>query len=222
MERMIVEFESKEKMFESLCYKVIEDLKEAINTNGTATLLVSGGSTPKPLFKLLNQCELDWEKVTIGLVDERYVNNTSEFSNENLVVNNLVTNKAKKATFVPMVFNSEDENLNLGTVKKAYKVFENPTVVLLGMGDDGHTASIFPNDEASILANSTSEFIATTNAPNFPYKRITCTTTLLKNAKHTYLLFTGENKKIVLSEAKDNKYPIGELLDTIETVYFTK
>jgi 6-phosphogluconolactonase len=219
---MIVEFESKEKMFESLCSKIIEDLKEANNSNGTATLLVSGGSTPKPLFQLLNQCELDWEKVTVGLVDERYVNNTSEFSNENLVCNNLITNFAKKATFVPMVFNSEDENLNLEMVKKSYKVFENPTVVLLGMGDDGHTASIFPNDEASNLANSTSELIAITNAPNHPKRRITCSTSLLKNAKHTYLLFTGENKKVVLEEAKDKKYPIGEFLNSIEAVYFTK
>lgn len=219
---MILEFESKEKMFESLCSKVIEDLKEAINTNGTATLLVSGGSTPKPLFQLVNQSELDWEKVTIGLVDERYVNNTSEFSNENLVINNLVTNLAKKATFIPMVFHSENENLNLDMVKKAYNVFENPTVVLLGMGDDGHTASIFPNDEASTIANSTSELIAITNAPNHPKRRITCSTFLLKNAKHTYLLFTGENKKVILEEAKEKNYPIGEFLDTIDTVYFTK
>ena len=57
---MILEFETKEKMFESLCNKVIEDLKEAINTNGTATLLVSGGSTPKPLFHLMNQCESNY------------------------------------------------------------------------------------------------------------------------------------------------------------------
>lgn len=219
---MIHEFESKEIMFEFLCNKVIEDLKEAIKTKGTSTLLVSGGSTPKPLFQLLNQCELDWEKVTVGLVDERYVNNTSEFSNENLVTNNLLTNQAKKASFVPMVFNSENENLNLEMVKNAYKVFENPTVVLLGMGDDGHTASIFPNDETSTIANSTSELIAITNAPNHPKRRITCSTLLLKNAKHTYLLFTGDNKKVILEEAKDKKYPIGEFLDTIETVYFTK
>jgi 6-phosphogluconolactonase len=219
---MILEFETKEKMFESLCNKVIEDLKEAINTNGTATLLVSGGSTPKPLFHLMNQCELDWEKVTIGLVDERYVNNTSEFSNENLVINNLVTNLAKKTTFIPMVFNSENESLNLEMVKKAYKVFENTTVVLLGMGDDGHTASIFPNDEASILATSTSELIAITNAPNHPKKRLTCSSSLIKNAKHIYLLFTGENKKVILEEAKEKNYPISEFLDTIDTVYFTK
>ena len=68
------------------------------------------------------------------------------------------------------------------------------------MGDDGHTASIFPNDEASILANSTSELIAITNAPNHPKRRITCSTFLLKNAKHTYLLFTGDNKKVILEE----------------------
>jgi len=150
------------------------------------------------------------------------VNNTSEFSNENLVINNLVTNLAKKATFIPMVFHSENENLNLEIVKKAYNVFENPTVVLLGMGDDGHTASIFPNDEASTIANSTSELIAITNAPNHPKRRITCSTFLLKNAKHTYLLFTGENKKVILEEAKEKNYPIGEFLDTIDTVYFTK
>jgi len=222
MERMILEFESKEVLFQSLCDKVIEDLKEALNKNGTATLLVSGGSTPKPLFQLLCQCELAWENISIGLVDERYINNTSEFSNENLVVNNLVTKLAKKATFVPMVFHSENEDLNLELVKKAYSIFKHPDVVLLGMGDDGHTASIFPNDAASELVNSTSELIAITNAPNFPYRRITCTTTLLKNAKHTYLLFTGENKKAILEKAEEKKYPIGEFLNTIEAVYFTK
>ena len=219
---MILEFETKEKMFESLAIKVIEDLNEAVKTKGKATLLVSGGSTPKPLFQLLNQYELDWEKITIGLVDERFVNNTSEFSNENLVVNNLLTNRAKKATFVPMVFNAESEDLNLELVKKAYNIFENTTVVLLGMGDDGHTASIFPNDEASVIANTTLETIAFTNSPNHPKRRITCTTSFLKKASHTYLLFTGENKKTVLEEAKEKKYPIGVFLNTIESVYFAK
>lgn len=218
----MLEFESKGKMFESLCNKVQKDLTQAIKTHGNATLLVSGGSTPKPLFQLLNECELDWEKVTIGLVDERFVNNTSKFSNENLVMNNLIINKAEKATFIPMVLNSLDEKSNLELVKKAYLIFEYPSVVLLGMGDDGHTASIFPDDEASDFANSTKELIAITNAPNHPKKRITCSTSLLKNAQFTYLLLTSENKKVVLNEAKDKKYPIGEFLDTIETVYFTK
>jgi 6-phosphogluconolactonase len=219
---MMHEFNTKEELFSALCNQVVADLQQAIEKKGKATLLLSGGSTPKPLFLLLNQVDLDWKKVTIGLVDERFIANTSEFSNENLLVNNLLINKAKSATLVPMVFHSGNQEKNLQLASVAYTVFEKATVVLLGMGDDGHTASIFPNDAASELACKTTDILANTNAPNHPTNRITCTTHFLKKAKKTYLLITGESKKQVLAVAEENNFPINQFKDTLTAIYFAQ
>lgn len=219
---MMHEFNTKEELFSALCNQVVADLQSEIEKKGKATLLLSGGSTPKPLFLLLNQVDLDWKKVTIGLVDERFIANTSEFSNENLLVNNLLINKAKSTTFVPMVFHAGNQEKNLQLASAAYTVFEKATVVLLGMGDDGHTASIFPNDPASELASKSTEILANTNAPNHPTNRITCTTHFLKKAKKTYLLITGESKKQVLAVAEENNFPINQFKDTLTAIYFAQ
>ncbi|NBR14071.1 MAG: 6-phosphogluconolactonase, partial [Crocinitomicaceae bacterium] len=82
MERIMKIFETKEALENSLCQQIKSDLENAISTNGKASLLVSGGTTPKGLFLKLNQLEIDWKNVIVGLVDERFVPNTSEFSNE--------------------------------------------------------------------------------------------------------------------------------------------
>jgi len=219
---MMLEFQTKEELFNALSEQVISDLKTAIEETGKATILLSGGSTPKPLFQLLNQVDLDWKKVTIGLVDERFIENTNEFSNENLLVNNLLNHKVKSATFVPMVYISTDKQKNLEAAIAAYAVFEKPTVVLLGMGDDGHTASLFPKDKASEKANQSTQILANTHAPNHPTNRITCTPNFLKKAKKTYLLFTGESKKQVLLEAEEKNYPINQFIDTITAIYFAQ
>jgi 6-phosphogluconolactonase len=219
---MMHEFQTKDELFKALCHQITANLNNAIQKHGKATILLSGGSTPKPLFHLLNQVDLAWDKVTIGLVDERFIANTSEFSNENLLANNLLLNKAKIATFVPMVFHSGNQEKNLVLATGAYSIFKNPTVVLLGMGDDGHTASIFPNDEASENASISKELLSNTNGPKHPTNRITCTPFLLKKAKNTYLLFTGENKTHVLNESVEKNYPINLFKDTITAIYFAK
>ncbi|NBX79270.1 MAG: hypothetical protein EBQ94_02655 [Flavobacteriales bacterium] len=147
MERIMKIFETKEALEDSLCQQIKSDLENAISTNGKASLLVSGGTTPKGLFLKLNQLEIDWKNVIVGLVDERFVPNTSEFSNEKLVKENLLINQATDAQFVSMVQNSENEIENLALVQESYSIFNEATIALLGMGEDGHTASIFPNDE---------------------------------------------------------------------------
>jgi 6-phosphogluconolactonase len=219
---MMHEFQTKDELFKALCHQVVADLNNAIEKNGKATILLSGGSTPKPLFHLLNQVEIAWKKVTVGLVDERFIANTSEFSNENLLANNLLINKAKSASFVPLVFHSGNQAKNLVLATEAYSIFKNPTVVLLGMGDDGHTASIFPNEQASENASISKELLANTIGPNHPTNRITCTTHLLKKAKKTYLLITGENKKQVLFVAEEKNFPINQFKDTLTAIYFAQ
>lgn len=214
-------FETKEALENSLCLQLKTDIESAISKNGKATILVSGGTTPKGLFLKLSQLNIDWENVIVGLVDERFVPNTSEFSNEKLVKENLLINQATDAQFVSMVQNSENETENLTLVQEAYSVFNDVTIVLLGMGDDGHTASIFPNDEESAEAIISTKNILSTKAPNEPKHRITCSANLLKSAQKCYLLFTGINKQNVLKEATQKNYPIRHFLNDLDGIYCT-
>jgi 6-phosphogluconolactonase len=106
-------------------------------------------------------------------------------------------------------------------VQKAYSVFNEATIVLLGMGDDGHTASIFPNDEESAEAIISSKNILSTKAPTEPKHRITCSANVLKSAKKRYLLFTGIKKQEILKEAEAKNYPIRHFLYVLDGIYCT-
>ena len=93
------EFKSKESLVESLSKKIISSLSDAIEKKGFATLVLSGGSTPKKLLNRLSNISFEWEKVRVTLVDDRWVDATSEKSNEKLVRDNFLINKAKEARF---------------------------------------------------------------------------------------------------------------------------
>lgn len=219
---MIHRFESKELLENALINELIRVLEVSIAKNGNAFILLSGGSTPKELYKKLSEKKLPWSKVTIGLVDERYVNQTSEFSNEKLIRDTLFQNEAINATFVSMVYDERDELINLKQTCEAYQKFDRLDAIILGMGEDGHTASIFPNDSASIIAQQTSQRVALTNAPVNPVKRISCSIDFLDKAENTFLFFTGEKKLKVLEEAFDYNYPIAHFFNEKTNIYFSK
>lgn len=220
---MLNTFENKNILEENLAAEISTKLANEIVLNGAATLLVSGGSTPIELYKKISTSTIDWSKVTIGLVDERFVENTSEFSNEKLVKNNLMILIASAAKFFPMVVNVNDVVNNTAQVNEHYSIFKNPTVVVLGMGGDGHTASLFPNDEKSeenLAATSSSLNVIQTFAPTEPKVRITCTKQLLLSGKYIYLMITGKEKLTILETSSDKQLPISYFTDKT-IVYFT-
>lgn len=214
-------FETKELLEDSLADELLKVLGESIETFGKATLLVSGGSTPKGLFKKLSERKFPWKNTTIGLVDERFVANSSEYSNEKLIRETLLQNEACGATFIPMVFDDNNEDTNIELVRKAYEKLSRIDAIVLGMGDDGHTASIFPNDPESEIALKTKELIVSTKAPSYPTNRITCSLSFLKKASKTYLFITGTNKQEVLNESKVKNYPISQLFDEKLNIYYS-
>ena len=118
---MMYRFETKELLEDSLADELLKIFGESIEKYGNATLLVSGGSTPKGFFKKLSERKFPWENITIGLVDERFVNNSSEFSNEKLIRETLLQNEAKDAAFIPMVYDDLGEIINLELAQKAYE-----------------------------------------------------------------------------------------------------
>jgi 6-phosphogluconolactonase len=198
----------------------------AIKKYGDARILLSGGSTPINLYSLLSQENIDWEKVKVGLVDERFVDQKSDFSNESNIKKHLIKNCAKTAILSPMVCCIDNELLNLEMVSNRYSCFiERTDFTLLGMGNDGHTASIFPNDkESNKLMNSINVGVYSTKAPNYPFNRITCSKELIAKSNAIVLFFTGEHKFNILKNSNNTNVPISYFVKNTKEmeIYYTQ
>lgn len=185
------DFVNRESLASALADRVGRGLSRAISRKGSAILAVSGGTTPALFFEQLSREPITWEKVTITLVDERQVDDSSPRSNARLVKLGLLRNTAKSARFVPM-FGNEAEAADLEL-----------DVVVLGMGDDGHTASFFPGGDnlAKALDERTVETVLPMQAPGAGEPRLTYTLPALLKAKVLCLHIEGEKKHTVLENA---------------------
>ncbi len=126
-----------------LATRIATVLSEAIATRGTASLALSGGRSPKPVLEALARTPLDWSKVVVTLVDERWVAPDAPDSNERLLRDTLLTGPAAAAHFVPMKNDAADAYAGRPAVEAAFAAIPWPLdIVLLGMGEDGHTASL--------------------------------------------------------------------------------
>jgi 6-phosphogluconolactonase len=205
-------FHKVEKLEEVLAQEIISILDKDIKEYQEAKLLLSGGSTPVNLYTRLSEFDINWEQVTIGLVDERFVSADDLHSNERMIKNSLIQGKASKAKFIGLLYDANDLNKNVELVLEQNKpFFEGTSCVLLGMGTDGHTASLFPNDKNSIDGleeKKNSKPLIVTNAPVKPRVRISYTTKQLLKTKKLVLYFTGDEKMKVFSDAKTYNRPI--------------
>lgn len=218
------QFDSKQALEKELALAIAHELKQAIKEFGNARLLLSGGSTPAQLYALLSGVQLDWSNVLVGLVDERFVPISHPASNEALLIQTIQQNEARDVRIVSMVADASDEVMNLVHVNKTYQPFmERTDVVLLGMGEDGHTASLFPGDKRSKeLLHSTAIGIFSTTAPVAPENRVTCSTEMLLKATTLFLMIVGEAKLTVFQTAEENTYPIAHFKDKLTTFYAIK
>ena len=220
----IKQFKCIEELENSLVRNIVKIITNSIETYGDARILLSGGSTPINLYSSLSQQNINWSKVKIGLVDERLVNNDSEFSNEKLIRKNLLQNFAKNAHFFEMVHSVDDEKSNLELVNDKYSSFmKRLGLTLLGMGSDGHTASIFPNDlESERIMNTKNIGIYSTKAPEFPFNRITCSKEMIGNSNDIFLFFTGITKFYIFNNSMKTNVPISYFIkeyQNMETYY---
>jgi len=212
-------FENGAELAQALAEKVAGTLADAIAARGEALIAVSGGSTPKAFFKALSVKPIAWSKVTITLVDERFVPETSDRSNHALVLNGLLQNEAAKAKFIPLyhaVADVEDAAfLATSDAKRLPRPFD---VVILGMGGDGHTASFFPggNHLEMALNPRTPRSVITMEAQDAGEPRLTFTFSALQDARLLALHIEGQPKKPVidkaLAEGKDGTLPIGRVI----------
>lgn len=203
MSKLVHAFTTQPKLLEALSSQIAKDLKEAIRRYDKASVMVSGGSTPKPLFEMLRRIDLPWEKVTVGLCDERWVPTTHDDSNEQFVKQHLLQENAAKARFIGMYFEGmtsvEAQAQCTETLQQELYPFD---VVILGMGSDGHTASLFPKNERLEKAFdlSSKELCIAIEPEAAPHARMSLTRSAILSAKHLYLHFEGEEKRSLYQE----------------------
>jgi len=216
-------FNSDNQLLEDLSSHICTILQKSVEQNGKATLLVSGGNTPKPLFKKLSKIDIPWEKITIALVDERWILNTNKDSNEFLVKENLLKNFASKANFVGMYNKDKSAEQSQEICSNIYKKLIPFDMVILGMGNDFHTASLFPNNEKLKQAfDLKNKNLCIWIVPNgAPYERMSLTLGAILDAKNIILHIQGEEKLKVYKQAlvsKDMyKTPISAVLNNKTT-----
>lgn len=187
----------------SLARDVAERLRQAIASKGQACVVLSGGRSPVPFLEKLATETLDWTKVTVSLADERWVPVEHADSNAGLLNRHLFKGAAAKARFLGLYRNAE--NLEAAAEQADQALAELPAidVLVLGMGDDGHTASLFPASpnlhEGLDLASR--RRCLPMLAPSVPRQRLSMTRALLAKAAFTALSVQGEGKLATLRAA---------------------
>ena len=209
---------------EELASRVIRAIEHDLATEGDATLVVSGGSTPVALFGRLSQADLNWSRVTITLADERWVPADHADSNAGLVKRTLQLGAAARSAFVPLYTGHETPELGEGETTTRIRTLRRPfSVVLLGMGTDGHFASCFPNapNLQHLLDPDSSALVRAVRPPNTKHPRITLTMRCLLQAKFIALQIHGETKRNVLESAVEQGLPAGRLIEQPIDVFWS-
>ncbi|MBD8898615.1 6-phosphogluconolactonase [Rhodanobacter sp. DHG33] len=201
---------------EALAQNIAAQLREAIAARGRAVIAVSGGTTPKAFFAQLSKQALDWAAVTVTLVDERWVPDTDDRSNARLVKSTLLQNAAGAADFVPLYTGAATPETGLAEAEARIVALPSPfDAVVLGMGDDGHTASFFPGGDH--LAEATDPHgtakVWTMHAAGAGEPRITLSLPALLDTRALYLLVCGTGKRDLLAAVQQGtdaakNYPV--------------
>lgn len=206
-------------------------LAQGVEARGHASLVVSGGRTPLGLFEALTQQDIAWSRVTITLADERWVGPEDDASNEKLVREHLLKGYAAQANFIGLKNAKATPFDGAADTERALQAIERPfDVVILGMGDDGHTASLFPGAENLFpaLAMDSGQVCMGMTPLTAPLDRITLTLPALLNSRHIYLHLTGNGKRDVYQRAMQgqdvNEMPVRAVLHQTQVpvdVYWT-
>ncbi len=200
-------FDSKEQMTEALAASLESRLTDALASTQRASLLVSGGSSPAPAYKYLSGLDIAWNKVDVAMVDERWVDAGHDKSNEQFIKGTLLQDKAAAANFITMKNAAATAQEGVAECEHAYQQIQRPfDVTILGMGPDGHTASLFPHAEGLEVGLTSDQLVCAINAIESEVtgsitERMTLTLNAIAHSRVVKLLISGEEKLAVYKEA---------------------
>ncbi|PBQ18465.1 6-phosphogluconolactonase [Pseudomonas congelans] len=197
------DFDTAQQLADALAETVAERLKQAISENGLATLVVSGGRSPVAFFQRLAAQPLEWSKVVISLADERFVPTEHADSNAGLLQRHLLQGPVAKAKFLGLYNVASSVEEAAQAADQALAELPPIDVLILGMGDDGHTASLFPNSPnlSEALDLQGERRCLPMLAPSVPHQRLTLTRRLLASARSSILSVSGQAKLDTLRTA---------------------
>ncbi|MBW0158759.1 6-phosphogluconolactonase [Sedimentimonas flavescens] len=185
-----------------LADQIAAELRRALEVHGRATLSVPGGTTPGPVFDILSGLDLDWGRVSVLLNDERWVDESSPRSNTRLLRERLLTGRAAAAQLVPLYAPAPQPEDKLAELAEGIAPALPITVLLLGMGADMHTASLFPGaDRLAEALSDTAPAVMALRAEAAGEPRITLTAPVLRDAMHIHILITGAEKRAAIERA---------------------
>lgn len=191
---------------------IATQLTKGIAERGVASLVVSGGSTPQGLFKILSSTDLEWAKVTVLLADERWVPETHADSNSAMVKSLLLQDKAAAANWVDYGAGKEDADLEVARIAEILSAMDTFDVVILGMGADSHTASLFPCSIELPEGLSIDDPVLMTQPVTAPHRRISLSKRRLLKTELGMIHLVGNSKLEVFEKATahadDDIHPI--------------
>jgi 6-phosphogluconolactonase len=213
-------FEAQERRFptaaaltEALSADIAEALEDGLGAGRGASLVVPGGHTPTPVFEALSRIDLDWEDVWITLTDERWVDPASDSSNEHLVRRHLLRNAAARATLIGLKSKAADPASGAAAAWSAVADMPRPfDFVLLGMGDDGHIASLFPSSPGLERALDLTQppGCAGMSGAAEPRARLSLNLRALLDSRRIAILIVGAGKWATYERAR-KRGPISEM-----------
>lgn len=225
----IFKHKNKTELFAETANRCLEQLSQSLAENGKASFIIPGGTTPGPAFEQLSKANLAWENVTIAQSDERWVAAEHPQSNQRLTEQTLLINQAKHANYIAMKNQQASAKLGEAQCDSEYQTMQNPfSLTMLGMGLDGHIASLFPNKriiDSALIQNKDKLCMAIDAtgcevAGDYP-ERMSLTFSGILNSELILILMIGNAKFEVINQALNNtdplKFPISVLLNQTET-----
>ena len=198
----LIEYPDAEMMMMRLADVLASQIKKALLTHDRASLAVPGGTTPGPIFDTLCAVDLDWSRVDVLLTDERWVPETSDRSNTALLRRRLLVNRAAAAQLIPLYADAPAPEDRLADLTAGLAAALPLSVVLLGMGADMHTASLFPGADQLELALTGDAPLVAMRAPGAPEPRITLSAAVLNAAMARHIVIVGAEKRAALDQAQ--------------------
>ena len=199
----LVEYADREMMELQVADTLAAALKNCLLMHDLASFAVPGGTTPGPIFDILSGTHLDWNRVQVLLTDERWVPEEDPRSNTKLVKERLLTDHAAAASFLPFYRDGMEVDAGCRAASEAFTDTFPISLLVLGMGGDMHTASLFPGAEglAQALASDAPP-LCPIRDPGQEIARATLSAPYLRGAMETHVLITGEEKRAALEKAR--------------------